>query len=106
MSHSQVRGGESGETAEDIATARSRSRSRTRAARHGVDPPIAAGRGGAGNVRSVSNDLEARVRAAKLDEEEIAVGQKYEKLHEGDEYTSGRGGFGNVPHKHAEGGKQ
>lgn len=93
MSRSRVRGED--ESPEVVAEARSRSRSRNRA----HDLGVAAGRGGAGNVRHPGNDdAGSRDRAAKLDHEDKIVEEKYEAEHQGAEHASGRGGFGNVPH--------
>lgn len=93
MSHSRVRG--EGESPEVVAEARSRSRSRNRA----NDLGVAAGRGGAGNVRLPSSMQGSREKEAKMDQEDRIVEEKYEEAHQGMEHTSGRGGFGNVPHR-------
>lgn len=110
MSHSQVRGGE--ESAAAIEAARSRSRSRARAAHHGHDAPQASGRGGAGNVhrspsgsRDPTRAAQSRERAQKMAIEDEVTRRKYEELHQGDERTAGRGGFGNLAHHHAQPGQ-
>lgn len=102
MSHSRVRDQDAEESAAVIAEARSRSRSRTRAAHHGQDLAVPAGRGGAGNVRSPSKDPGSKERELKMDQQDKIVEEQYEAQHANDEHAAGRGGFGNVPHGHGQ----
>ena len=82
------------ESVSDIMAARSRSRSQSRS--RGLE---SRGRGGAGNVGGPST-LDKATRE-KLEEEDHAVAETYEKKHQSDFVASGRGGAGNIGHARA-----
>ncbi|GAA5995426.1 uncharacterized protein JCM10292_005165 [Rhodotorula paludigena] len=100
MSRSRVRdGSQPAESAADVAAARSRSRSRARAHHHGEDLPVAAGRGGLGNVRSQSKGpAGSKERERAIEEEDKAVEARFAEKHKDDKWIGGRGGAGNVTH--------
>ncbi|EGU11172.1 hypothetical protein RTG_02975 [Rhodotorula toruloides ATCC 204091] len=99
MSRSRARDADSAEEAAEVAAARSRSRSRVRAQHHGEDLPVAAGRGGLGNVRGESKDARSREREAKIEEEDKEAEVRWEAKHKADEHLTGRGGLGNREHR-------
>lgn len=101
MSRSRVRdGSELAESPEDIAAARSRSRSRARKLHHGVDLPVAHGRGGAGNVASEQRDAASRERERRIEEEDAQAEVRFAEQHRTDEHLVGRGGLGNKDKEH------
>jgi hypothetical protein len=61
--------------------------------------PVAAGRGGLGNVRGESKDARSREREAKIEEEDQEAEVRWEAKHKADEHLTGRGGLGNREHR-------